>query len=136
MWPWYSAIAMICFAAMQLVFRELGRRGVNLSAVLLVVFALAALLYLLHVRVTRAPVPATATVLALLAGTAVLSYIGNHFSVRAVATAPNPGYALALVSLQGAVVTLIAAALFGASLSWIKLVGVALCCVGVALIVI
>jgi drug/metabolite transporter (DMT)-like permease len=136
MWPWYSAIAMVCFAGMQLVFRELSRRGVGIAGVLLVVFAFGTVLYAVHVRATRAPVPTATTTLALLAGTAVLSYAGNLFSVRAVATAPNPGYAVAVVSLQGLVVTLIAAGLFGASLTWVKMIGVALCCAGVALLVI
>jgi drug/metabolite transporter (DMT)-like permease len=136
MWPWYSAIAMVCFAGMQLVFRELGRRGAGESGVLLVVFAIGALLYGGHVVVTRAPVPTAWTTIALLAGTAFLSYVGNLFSVRAVTSAPNPGYAVALVSLQGLVVTLVAAALFGASLTWVKMIGVVLCCAGVALLVI
>jgi uncharacterized membrane protein len=43
---------------------------------------------------------------------------------------------VALVSLQAAVVTLTAVAVLGSSLSWVKAIGVALCCVGVALLVI
>jgi drug/metabolite transporter (DMT)-like permease len=136
MWQWYALVAMACFAAMQLVFRHLGTSGVDSAAVLLAVFVFGAVLYLAHVRVTGATVPATWRVVALLAGTAVLSYVGNLFSVRAVTAAPNPGYAVALVSLQGAVVTVIATGLLGASFTWIKMVGVALCCAGVALLVI
>ena len=136
MWQWYALIGMSCFAAMQLAFRHLGRKGLDSPAILLVVFAFGTLMYLAHVRVMRTAVPATLPVLALLAATAVLSYVGNLFAVRAVTTAPNPGYAVTLVSLQGAVVTAIAAGLLGASLSWMKLLGVALCCAGVALLVI
>jgi drug/metabolite transporter (DMT)-like permease len=136
MWQWYALIGMGCFAAMQLVFRQLGRKGIDTAGVLLVVFAFGTALYLVHVRVTRTPVPTTWPVMALLAATAVLSYVGNLFSVRAVTTAPNPGYAVALVSLQGAVVTLVASGVLGDSLSWMKLLGVALCCAGVALLVI
>jgi drug/metabolite transporter (DMT)-like permease len=136
MWQWYALIGMGCFAAMQLVFRRLGRSGIDSPAILLVVFGFGTALYLLHVRVTRTPIPATLPVVALLAGTAVLSYVGNLFSVRAVTEAPNPGYAVALISLQAAVVTLTAAGALGATLSWVKAIGVALCCAGVALLVI
>jgi drug/metabolite transporter (DMT)-like permease len=136
MWQWYALVAMACFASMQLMFKDLSRRGVDAAAMLLMVFAFGTLPYLVHVRITRPPVPTTGLLIALLAGTALLSYIGNFFSVRAVAVAPNPGYAVALVSLQAAVVTLAAVALQGATLSWVKAIGVALCCIGIALLVI
>jgi drug/metabolite transporter (DMT)-like permease len=136
MWQWSALVAMACFAAMQLLFRQLSRRGIETSAILLLVFAFAALLYLLHVAVTRTPLPTGLPVVALLAGAAALSYVGNLFSVRAVATAPNPGYAVALVSLQAAVVTIAALGVAGATLSWVKLLGVILCCGGIALLVI
>jgi hypothetical protein len=136
MWQWSALVAMGCFAAMQLVFRQLSRRGIETPAVLLLVFAFGALLYLVHVAVTRTPLPTRLPVIALLAATAALSYVGNLFSVRAVATAPNPGYAVALVSLQAAVVTIAALGMAGATLSWVKAVGVILCCAGLALLVI
>ena len=136
MWQWHALVAMICFAMMQLMFRHLSRRGVDSAAMLLMVFAFGTLPYLVHVRLTRTPIPASGLVIALVAATALLSYVGNLFSVRALSEAPNPGYAVALVSLQAAVVTVAAVALQGASLSWVKAVGVALCCVGLALLVI
>jgi hypothetical protein len=135
MWQWYALVAMGCFAAMQLLFRHLGNKAIDPAGMLLVVFAVGTLLYLAHVRVMRAPVPLTAGGLALLGGCAVLSYVGNLFSVRAVTAAPNPGYAVALVSLQGAVVTILAAGLVGASFTWVKMIGVVLCCAGLALLV-
>ena len=136
MWEWYALVAMVCFASMQLMFKDLSRRGVDSAAMLLMVFAFGTLPYLVHVRMTRTPLPTTGFLIALLAGTALLSYIGNFFSVRAIAVAPNPGYAVALVSLQAAVVTVTAVALQGATLSWVKAIGVALCCIGIALLVI
>jgi len=72
----------------------------------------------------------------LLAGTAFLSYVGNLFSVKAVADAPNPGYAIAIVSLQAVVVTLAAAGLFGVAIGWSKVLGIALCAAGLALVVV
>jgi drug/metabolite transporter (DMT)-like permease len=135
MWTWYAVVAMICFAAMQLSFRFLSQRGVESAAMLLLVFAFGTVPYLVHVRATRMPLPTGAAAIALLAGTAFLSYVGNLFSVKAVAEASNPGYAIAIVSLQAAVVTLGAAVMFGSSVAWPQMLGIALCAAGVALIV-
>ena len=38
MWQWNAVAAMTCFAAMQLLFVQLTRRGVRPAAILLVVF--------------------------------------------------------------------------------------------------
>ncbi len=134
MWQWYAVVAMVCFAAMQLSFKHLTRLGLGTPVMLLFVFAFGAVFYVVHVRVMRTPLLVSMSVLALLAATAALAYIGNFFSVRAVATAPNPGYAAAIVGLQAAAVTLISVAFFGSALSWAKGLGVALCCAGVALL--
>ena len=136
MWTWYAVVAMICFAAMQLSFRYLSQRGVDSAAMLLLVFAFATVPYLVHVRFTRTPLPAGTAPIMLLAGTAFLSYIGNLFSVKAVADAPNPGYAIAIVSLQAVVVTLAAATMFGAGIGSPKMLGIVLCAAGLALVVI
>jgi len=135
MWQWWAVTAMGCFAVMQLLFAALVRRGIDVAAVLLYVFGIGALLYLLHVRVTRAAVPHRPREVAMLAAAAVLSYVGNWLLVRAVATAPNPGYPIAISGLQAAVVTLVSVAALGASLTWSKAAGVALCAIGVTLLV-
>ena len=135
MWQWSALVAMACFAAMQLIFAALSRRGMDVAMVLLYVFAMAALFYLIHVRATRAPLPHEARDVALLAAAAALSYVGNWLLVRAIAVAPNPGYAIAISGLQAAVVTVASIAILGAEFSWTKAAGVALCAAGVTLIV-
>lgn len=135
MWQWYAVIAMVCFAAMQLIFAHVTKKGIAPPVSLLLVFGLGALLYLLHVRGTRMPLHLSLPVVSWLVLPATLSYIGNLFSVRAIATAPNPGYAVAVVSVQAAVVTMGGILLLGASFSWMKTIGVILCCLGIALLV-
>ena len=135
MWQWWAVAAMSCFAVMQLLFAALVRRGIDVAAVLLNVFGVGALLYLFHVRATRAALPDEPRDLAMLAAAGVLSYVGNWLLVRAVGTAPNPGYPIAISGLQAAVVTLVSIAVLGASLSWSKAIGVALCAIGVTLLV-
>jgi drug/metabolite transporter (DMT)-like permease len=136
MWQAYALAAMGCFAAMQLLFVQLTRRGLRPSAILLVVFAVGAACYGLHVRITRTPVPQTAPTLALLAAAGALSFVGNLCSLRAMSAAPNPGYASAISGVHALVVTLVALVVFGVAVSWTKLLGVVLCVVGVALLVI
>jgi drug/metabolite transporter (DMT)-like permease len=127
---------MICYAAMQLVFVQLTRRGIRPSGILLVVFAVAAICYAVYVRFTRAALPPTGGLLALAAAAGLLSFAGNLFSLRAMSLAPNPGYASAISGVHALVVTLAAIALFGVAISWIKLLGVVLCVLGVALLLI
>jgi drug/metabolite transporter (DMT)-like permease len=136
MWQWYSVAAMICFATMQLLFVQLTRRGVSPAAILLVVFGVAAACYGIHVRVTRTPVPQNGGALALLVTAAVLSFAGNLCSVRAMSLAPNPGYASAISGVHAFIVTVLAVFIFGIAVSWTKLLGVVLCVLGVALLVI
>jgi uncharacterized membrane protein len=135
MWQWWAVTAMGCFAVMQMVFAALVRRGIDAAAVLLYVFGVGAMLYLIHVRATRAVVPRAPDEVAMLVAAAALSYVGNWLLVRAVGAAPNPGYPVAISGLQAAVVTLASVGALGASLSWSKAIGVALCAVGVTLLV-
>ena len=135
MWQWNAVAAMTCFAAMQLLFVQLTRRGVRPAAILLVVFSVAAVCYAAHVRMTATPLPRTTHGLVLLVLAAVLSFAGNLFSLRAMSLAPNPGYASAISGVHALAVTLVAIAVFGAAISWPKLLGVVLCVLGVALLV-
>lgn len=135
MWPVYALLAMICFASMQLVFRYTTRGGLTPAVVLFFVFGFAWSCYLLHLATFRPPIPLTLprTTWLLLAG--ALAYVGNLYAVKAVSLAPNPGYAMALVSLQALVVTGVSVVVLDATLSWTKLLGVMLCAIGVTLLV-
>lgn len=127
---------MSCFAGMQLVFKFLTGRGLTSPAILVFVFGFGWLLFTVHVLTVRTPLPVTPTVVALLFTAGLLGYVGNYFAVRAVALAPNAGYAVAISGLQALVVTLVSVVVLGSSLSWLKGLGVLLCCLGVALLVI
>ena len=135
MWQVSAFVAMGCFAAMQLIFAALSRRGMSAASVLVGVFAIAALLYSIHLSTTRAPLPRAPRDLALVAAAATLSYVGNWLLVRALAAAPNPGYAVAISGLQAVLVTVASIGVIGAEFSWMKAAGVVLCAAGVTLIV-
>lgn len=134
MWLLYALLAMLCFGGMQLLFKQLTRMGVDSPVLLLFVFGFGTLLYLGHVALARPPVAVGGRALGLLGAAAALSYVGNLYMVRSLGQAPNPGYAIAVVGLQGLVVTLGAVAFFGSELSWLRAAGVALSVLGVALL--
>lgn len=135
MWQWYALTAMTCFAVMQLLFVQLTRKGTRPAALLFVVFGVASICYAVYVRVTRTPLPQEQAAVGLLALAGLLSFAGNLCSLRAMSLAPNPGYASAISGVHAFVVTLAAIAVFGVAVSWIKLIGVVLCVLGVALLV-
>ena len=114
MWQVSAFVAMGCFAAMQLIFAALSRRGMSAASVLVGVFAIGALLYSIHLSTTRAPLPRAPRDLALVAAAATLSYVGNWLLVRALAAAPNPGYAIAISGLQAVLVTVASIGVIGA----------------------
>jgi drug/metabolite transporter (DMT)-like permease len=135
-WPWFALIAMGCFASMQLTFAYLTRNGLTPASILVFVFGVGWLLYVLHIVAFATPLPGRTSILVLLFTAGALGYVGNLAAVRAVALAPNPGYAVAIFGLQALVVTVVSMMLLGASLSWVKICGVLLCSAGVALLVI
>lgn len=135
-WPWFALIAMCCFASMQLTFAYLTRNGLTPASILVFVFGVGWLLYVIHIATFATPLPVRTSILALLFIAGALGYVGNLAAVRAVALAPNPGYAVAIFGLQALVVTVVSMMLLGASLSWVKICGVLLCSAGVALLVI
>ena len=135
-WPWHALIAMCCFASMQLLFAHFTRTGLSPAGILFFVFGFGWLLYVAHVATLGTTLPMRPAVLGLLLLAGTLGYVGNLAAVRAVARAPNPGYAVAIFGLQALVVTVVSMMLLGAPLSWVKICGVVLCSFGVALLVI
>ena len=135
MWPLYALLAMVCFASMQLVFRYTTRGGLTPGVVLFFVFGFGWGFYLIHVALLRPSLVVTLPRIGLLFLAGAFAYVGNLYAVRAVSIAPNPGYAMALVSLQALVVTGVSVLLLDATFSWTKFVGVLLCGAGAALLV-
>lgn len=136
MWILYATSAMLCFAGMQLLFKQLTRMGLSSPLILVFIFAFGSIFYFAHLAVVRAPLAVSTRALGLLAVASVFSYGGNLYMVRALDQAPNPGYAMAVIGLQALVVTLASIVLFGSAFSWVKALGVALSILGVALLAI
>lgn len=130
MWILNALFGMVSFSLMFLLFKQMTRFGLEPAAVFSYVFPVASVFFLLFARYSGTNLQAVSPywLLALLAG--FCSFSGNLFSLRALSGAPNPGYAVTLVSLNVVVVTLVSVALFGSELSYLKGLGVVLCVIG------
>jgi drug/metabolite transporter (DMT)-like permease len=134
MWFAASVLALLSFAGMQLCFKKLAAEGVSTPLLLLVVFALGTVFLAVHAALSRTPFSLNPRLVKVFLAAAVLSYLGNLFMVRALATAPNPGYAMGVISGQAVVVTLGAIVLFGSDFSWQKGLGILLTLAGAMLL--
>lgn len=134
MWIFLSLLAALCFTVMFLLFKQLEIRSVPTVVSLAWIFIVGTLLYVGHVVAVRESLRTSGAILCILIAAGVLSYLGNAFQFRAISIAPNPGYAVAVVSVQALMVTIASVFLFGADFSLLKGFGALLCVVGVALL--
>ena len=67
-------------------------------------------------------------------GFGILFFLGNVFFFKGLTSAPNAGYARAVMSIEVVAMTLLSGLLFGSSISWSALVGIALIISGVSLV--
>lgn len=133
-WYSYALLSMLFFSIMVLIFKRLMSGGLQPGVILLFVFGLSALFYLAHFLIAKTPMETNYYILALLLIAAILSYVGNLFSLKAINSAPNVGYPLAINSLQIILVTVASVFLFGSKLSLIKVAGLLLGLIAIMLL--
>ncbi len=134
MWILYSFGAALSFSGIFVIFKALELRSISTFVSLAWLFIVAALLYLAHNAYMKESLRVGGSVFLLLLGAGILSYIGNALQFRATALAPNPGYAVAIISVQALLVTGASCLLFGSDFSPVKGVGVFLSLLGAALL--
>ena len=134
MWFLSAVLALLAFAGMQLSFKRLAAGGLSTPTLLLLVFAISTVLLAIHAAASRSSLAVDAKLYKFVLIAAVLSYLGNLFMVRAIAEAPNPGYAMGVIGAQAVVVTVGAIVLFGSEFSLVKGFGIALTVIGAALL--
>jgi hypothetical protein len=134
MWFFSAVLALLAFAGMQLSFKRLAAGGLSTPTLLLLVFAISTVFLAIHAAASRTSLAVDSRLYKFVLLAAVLSYVGNLFMVRAIAEAPNPGYAMGVIGAQAVVVTIGAIVLFGSEFSAVKGVGIALTVIGAALL--
>ncbi len=134
--PWLPA-ALIALATFSAGFLLLARLGSAMSGiVLLATICLGqGCVGLVHGWVGGTGLPSLGwRTWGLLAVVICLLYVGNLAQIRALAAAPNPGWALAVIGGSTAVVCVVAALLGTAPFGALRAVGVALCTLGIVVI--
>lgn len=135
MWQLYGVAAMVLLGAMLVVIKKVSMAGVSAGVILTYVFLGGFLFNTAHMVATRQSLRIAPLTMALVAGAALLSFLGNLFYIKAIALSPNPGYPTAIEGAKAVLVLLAACLLMGAEFSVAKAIGVLLCVAGVTLIV-
>lgn len=135
MWQFYGVVAMVLLAAMLLTIRKICGEGVPTGVILAYVFLGAFMFNMAHLVITRQSLRIDSLAVAMIAGAALLSFLGNLFYLKAIALSPNPGYPTAIEGAKAVLVLLVASLLMGAEFSVMKALGVLLCVAGVVLVV-
>ena len=134
MWIILSLIAAACFTFMYIAFKYLQVANVNPLVTLVYIFFFGLILNFIHLSVEKLSLSLNKQLLFLLIVTSICSYVGNLAIIKAMALAPNPGYASAVSSSQVILLTVVSVYLFGSDLDTMKAIGVVLCVIGVALV--
>lgn len=133
-WFAYSLIGMVSFALMILLYKKLLLLGLNPTTLNLYIFGLVFIGLLFVTLKSKTPVSVSKNIIILLLVTSVFSLIGNTSQLKAFDKAPNPGYAVAVLSTQVILVTVLSKILFGSDFSFWKIVGIVVTMLGIAII--
>lgn len=133
-WVPLSLLAGLSLAVHSLAMAKLSKGGFDLGKINLNVFFLVFIFVGLQqiIAGNGYKLPSTQLIYILIAAVGAFAII--HFSLLAIASAPNPGYVGALTSLSAVVVAIASIFLFDAHFSVSKFVGIALSLLGVYLI--
>lgn len=133
-WKAWSFLALSSFAAAYIGLKALSRLSIPAPSILFWVTALCSAAY--GAQAFRSGCWGTASwkgaLLLLAVGS--LCFVGNLAQLKAIGLAPNPGLALSIIACSAALATIAAIPLFGASITFAGVVGVALCLAGVILL--
>jgi len=133
-WVPLSLLAGLSLAVHSLAMTKLTKGGFEIGRINLNVFFLVFLFISLQQLVSgngyRLPTSQLVYIVIAAAG----AYAIIHFSLLAIASAPNPGYVSGLTSLSAVVVAIASVFLFEAHLSVSKFIGIVLCLFGIYLI--
>lgn len=134
MWIGLSLLASICFTGIYIAYRYLTDLGITSLSIMVYIFLFGGFLNVSHAVYAKHDLKISRNVLLVLILCSILSYVGNLSQVRSIALAPNPGYAVTVSSSALILFTIVSIFLFGSEFSQIKILGVALCFIGIMLV--
>ena len=131
MWVANAILCMLFMGAMALAMKKVTLYSIPHTWILMFTFLLGTLFYLIHSLSTRSVMNFTGQSAMWILCIAIFSYAGNLFGLRSIASAPNPGYTMAIMGCSSIIVLLGSVIFFDAHLSLTKIVGIILCVAGV-----
>lgn len=133
-WVTYAVIATLSFTVMFLLYKKLLSLGLSQIMLNLTIFGLVFLGFVIIAITIKTPVKISNLMLILIIITSVLSLIANYFQVKTFDTAPNIGYALAIISGQIALITILSSLIFKSDFNLIKFIGILVVIFGIYMI--
>ena len=133
-WFISSILAAIFLAVGFLLAKKLSLESVPLTIALLFIWGISSIILLGYLLYSKQSIHLSSPILGLLVLTAVATLLGNLFLYKGIYTAPNPGYATAIGSIQVLIVVLLSVMLFGLEFSLLKLAATILILIGVIIL--
>lgn len=134
-WLILCGIAILSFSVMVTLMNFVARKGYPIPFILSGLFLVGAILYIFQTFVaTPVKVPISPFIIFLILLMGILSFIGNLAQFQAFNTAPNPGLAIAAISLQAGLIAILGAIFFKSSMTTLQIIGLIICLFGVMLI--
>lgn len=129
-----SLTALVSFSFMIVLLTATVKRGVSVPYAMFVLSAVLLISNGLWAWGEGLRWPAWKLAIPLLIAAGICSVLGNWAMFLATSTSANAGYAVAIIGCQAALVVLLSYWFLGGELHWLRLVGIAVCFVGVMLI--
>ena len=133
-WLVYALLSMISFGILFILIKYSSNAGVSSQlAVFYQMFITALILGIFFVSTnTSFKISKIALVILIIMG--IVSVFGNIFLFKAISSAPNPGYALAVSNLNTIIIVFAGIFLFSSEINFLKIAGTILAVIGVILI--
>lgn len=133
-WQISSIMAALFFAVTILLLTGAGKISSSPVMLMIYLYGITLMLFVIHAMVRQVPLKASPGFLLLIGLAGLACYGGNYFQTKAITSAPNSGYAVAIIGTYAVLVALASVFLFGTGFSLLKALGVAACVAGVVLI--
>ncbi len=133
-WVLYSLLAATSLGIMLLIYKKLLLLGVNQLILNFIIFGLTFLGFFSIIIINKTPIKMSPLIITLFIIAAIFSLLGNYLQVKAFNSAPNIGYAAALVSISVILATLLSVLFFKSEFDWIKFLGILLAVIGAYLV--
>ena len=133
-WFLSSILAAIFLAIGFLLAKKLSLESVSLPVMLFFIWGISSIILLGYLLYSKQPIHLSSPILGLLVLAAVAIFLGQLFLYNGIYTAPNPGYATAIGSIQVLIVVLLSLMLFGLEFSLLKIVATILILIGVIIL--